>query len=176
MPLIEMIEPENAAGELAAMYDRIAAMRGRVGAPHKMFSTSPALLRQQMEFIGYYVGHATLSQALLASIRLLVSQGEACRYCIDFNTSLLIERAGWSLEQVEAMRSDLERANLPEREIAMLRLAVKAVRNAHGVNADDLDAIREMGWNDGEILDAVNHGARMLAADVLLNTFKVEKE
>ena len=38
MPLIEMIEPENATGELAAMYEKIAAMRGRVGAPHRMFS------------------------------------------------------------------------------------------------------------------------------------------
>jgi alkylhydroperoxidase family enzyme len=83
--------------------------------------------------------------------------------------------AGWTFDQVAAMRKNLNEANLPEREIAMLHLAVKAVRNAHGVNADDLDTLREMNWSDGDILEAVNHATRMLATDIIFNTFKIEK-
>jgi len=176
MPLIEMISPETATGELAAMYERIRTTRGWVGKAVQMYSTSPELLRQQMDFIGYYFKHPTLSMPLLASIRLLVSEGEACRYCIDFNRTLLIERFGWRHDQVNAMCDNIEDANLPEREIAMLKTVLNAVRNAQAITADDLDRLREAGWTDADILDAVNHGARMLTADILLNAFKVEKE
>jgi hypothetical protein len=38
----------------------------------------------------------------------------------------------------------------------------------------DLQAARAAGWSDADILDAVNHGARMVAGDIVINGFKVE--
>lgn len=78
------------------------------------------------------------------------------------------------MEQVEVMKTDMDKANLEKREIALLKLVIKAIRNAHGVNADDLDQLREMKWEDKDIFDAVHHGARMLATDIMFNTFKIE--
>jgi uncharacterized peroxidase-related enzyme len=174
MPLIQTIAPEEATGELAKLYKLIEAMRGSVGNNAKMFSISPELLRQQMDFIRFYRNHPTLSLPLLAAIRIMVSSGEECQFCIDYNTGMLINLAGWTFDQVTAMRNDPNAANLPEREIAMLNLAIKAIRNAHGVNVNDLDTLREMGWSDSDILDAVNHATRMLATDIIFNTFKIE--
>jgi alkylhydroperoxidase family enzyme len=111
---------------------------------------------------------------LLAAIRIMVSSGEECQFCIDYNTAMLVNMAGWSLEQVATMQTNIDDANLPEREIAVLALAIKAIRNAHAVNADDLDTLREMGWSYSDILDAVNHATRMLATDIIFNTFKIE--
>ena len=176
MPLIKTYETDEATGELKALYDEIIALRGRVGNNAKLSSVSPEVLRQQFDFIKYYMNHPTLSMPLLASIRIFVSSGEECEFCVDFNTGLLINMMGWTLEQVQAMRQDIDKANLPKREIALLKLVVKAVQNAHSVNANDLDELREMQWGDKDILDAVNHGARMLATDILFNTFKIEKD
>lgn len=176
MPLIKTYETDEATGELAKLYEMITSMRGRVGNNAKLYSASPELLRQQMEFIKYYMQHSTLSMPLLASIRVLVSSGEDCDFCIDYNTAMLINMAGWSYEQVQAMRQDMDKANLAPKEIAMLKLAIKAIRNAHAINADDLDTLREMGWSDKDILDAVNHATRMLATDIIFNTFKIEKD
>jgi hypothetical protein len=39
---------------------------------------------------------------------------------------------------------------------------------------NDLDTLQEMGWRDSDILDAVNHATRMLATDIIFNTFKIE--
>lgn len=174
MPLIQTIAPSEATGELAKLYKIIEAMRGTVGNNAQLFSVSPELLRQQMDFIKYYMKHPTLSLPLLAAIRIMVSSGEECQFCIDYNTGMLINMAGWTFEQVNAMRKDPNSANLPEREIAMLNLAIKAIRNAHGITANDLDTLREMGWSDSDILDAVNHATRMLATDIIFNTFKIE--
>jgi uncharacterized peroxidase-related enzyme len=176
MPLIKTYEVEEATGELAELYEIINSMRGSVGNNAKLFSVSPELLRQQMEFIKYYMNHPSLSMPLLASIRVLVSSGEDCDFCIDYNTAMLINMAGWTQEQVQEMRKDIAKANLESKEIAMLQVVMKSIRNAHGVNANDLDTLREMGWDDKDILDAVNHAARMLATDIMFNTFKIEKD
>ena len=176
MPIIKTIPPQEAVGELAQLYEMITSMRGRVGNNAKLFSMSPELLRQQMDFIKFYKDHPTLSVSLLASIRVLVSSKENCDFCIDYNTAMLINMAGWSFEQVQAMRQDINSANLPTREIAMLHVAIKAIRNAHEVDADDLDKLREMEWSDKDIIDAINHAARMLSTDILFNTFKIEKD
>jgi len=36
--------------------------------------------------------------------------------------------------------------------------------------------VRAHGWNDGDILDAVNHGARQVAGDIVFNAFRVERD
>lgn len=174
MPLIQTIAPEEATGELAKLYKIIEAMGRTVSNNAQLLSISPELLRQQMDFIRFYMNHPTLSMPLLAAIRIMVSSGEECQFCINYNTGMLINLAGWSFEQVAAMQNDPNAANLPEREIAMLNLAIKAIRNAHGVTANDLDTLREMGWEERDILDAVNHATRMLATDIIFNTFKIE--
>ncbi|MDX1808562.1 MAG: hypothetical protein R3331_03370 [Sulfurospirillaceae bacterium] len=176
MPIIETISQQDATGELAKLYETIITMRGSVGNNALLFSSSPELLRQQMDFIGYYMNHKTLSMPLLASIRILVSSTNDCKFCIDFNTGMLINMAGWTLEQVEAMRKNIDDANLPDREIALLKIAIKSIRDAHSVNADDLDALRAMNWSDKDILDAVNHATRMLATDIIFNTFKIQQD
>ncbi|MDD2951330.1 MAG: hypothetical protein PHU29_11135, partial [Sulfuricurvum sp.] len=122
MPLIQTIAPEDATGELAKIYKVIEAMRGTVGNNAQLFSVSPELLRQQMDFIKYYMKHPTLSMPLLAAIRIMVSSSEECQFCIDYNTGVLINMAGWTFDQVAQMRKDPASANLPEREIAMLLL------------------------------------------------------
>ena len=174
MPLIQTIAPEEATGEVAKLYKIIEAMGRTVGNNAQLFSVSPELLRQQMDFIRFYMNHPTLSMPLLAAIRIMVSSSEECQFCIDYNTGMLINLAGWTFEQVTEMRKDPNSANLPKREIAMLNLAIKAIRNAHGVTANDLDTLREMGWSDSDILDVVNHATRMLATDIIFNTFKIE--
>ncbi|HHH72858.1 MAG TPA: hypothetical protein ENL04_03435 [Sulfuricurvum sp.] len=176
MPIINTVSPEEATGDLAGYYRKIKAMRGSVGNNAVLFSSVPELLRQQMDFVMYYANHPTLPMPLLAAIRVMVSSGESCDYCIDYNTVMLVNMAGWTPEQVAAMRADLDAAPMERKDKALLSLVVKAVRSAHDVSAADLDALRTMGWDDAEIFDAVHHGARMLATDVLFNAFKIEKE
>lgn len=173
MPLIQTISKEDATGELAKLYGLIEKMGRNVGSNALLFSSSPELLRQQLMFVSHYMNHPTLSMPLLASIRIMVSNAEECNFCIDYNTAMLINMAGWSYEQIQLMKQNPKNANLDERESAMLLFVLKGLRNAHGVNADDLDILREMEWSDTDMLDALNHGARMLATDIVFNAFKI---
>lgn len=176
MSLLHTISPERAEGTVAEVYQQIESALGWVPNAFRISSTSPFLLEKHWQTIGYYMQHPVLSFPLLASIRLLVSDDRQCGYCVDLNTKLLAEQAGWTLDQVAALRRDWQSAPLSEREKALLGFALKAVRQPLTVGKADLDALRTLGWGDAEILDATYHGASQLAGDTLYNAFKIERD
>ncbi len=92
------------------------------------------------------------------------------------NAGMPVGMMGWTLEQVAATRADPAAAQLPERDKALLLFVLNAVQDATSVVAADLDALRRLGWSDGDILDALVHGARMVAGDIIINAFKIERD
>lgn len=169
--LIKTVKPEEATGELADLYAQIKAIRGRVPMSAQLWSTSPELYKQQLSFIGYYMGHKTLSAPLLAAIRILVSTSTNCVYCIDFNSAMMVNMFGWSVEDVADLKQNGKSAKLSEKENAILAFVIKSVKNCKKADEAELNALRGMGWEDGDILDATQHGARMAAIDIIFNTF-----
>jgi alkylhydroperoxidase family enzyme len=92
------------------------------------------------------------------------------------NAGMLINAAGWTPEQVAATRADFNDSPLSAPEKVLLGLVLKATRDARGIAPADLAAARAAGWSDSDILDAVNHGARMVAGDIIISGFKVERD
>lgn len=174
MTTIQTVSPDNATGEVAAVYEQIKNSLGHVPNAIRLFSSNPFLLKNQWEYYGSIIQHPNLSLALTACIRLLVSQQGHCAYCIDMNAGMLMNMMGWSAEQVQATRASYLDSPLPEREKALLGFVLKAVKDATGTSAEDVGALRALGWSDSDILDALNHGARMVAGDILINAFHVE--
>ena len=176
MAIIETVQPNVASGEVGEIYDSFLKMRGRIGNNAILFSSSPAALRMQYEFINYYSSHPTLSQPLLTAIRVLVSQSKECEFCIDMNSGFLINRFGWSVEDVEVMKKDASTTPLQAKEQAMLEFVIKGMEDSLGVNESDIVSLRDLGWSDGDILDALYHGARMSGTDIMFNALKIEKD
>lgn len=176
MPLIETVIPEKANGQVAAVYRDIAQVFGRVPNAMQMFSASPALLGQQWESMGYYLKHPALSFPLLAAVRMLVSQENHCHYCIGMNGSLLINMAKWTPEQVAATKRDAMAAPLAEKEKAMLAFVLKTVAERKPVTRAEIDRLVKQGWSESDVFDAVAHGARNVAVDIVFNTFQIEND
>lgn len=176
MPLIETVVPEKASGKVADVYRDISKVFGRVPNAMQMFSASPALLNQQWDSMAYYLRHPTLSFPLLATIRLLVSQENSCHYCIGMNASLLINMAQWTPEQVSATKRDPMAAPLPEKEKAMLGFVLTTVADRKPVTRTEIDKLKALDWSESDIFDAVAHGARNVAVDIVFNTFQIEKD
>ena len=176
MTLLKTVSPEAASGEVAALYDQMKAAFGGVPNALSIWSESPQLLKQQFEFIGYYMQHPRLSGALLATIRMLVSVNTKCIYCVEFNAGMLINMMGWTPEQLAATKTDPSAANLSLREKNLLIWVLNTVKGANNVAAEELDALRAQDWSDQDILEALNHGARMVAGDIIFNAFKVSQD
>ncbi len=176
MSLLKTVPPESATGEVAEIYAQVQSAWGRVPTPLQLRSVSPFLLKQQWAYYSNMMQHPTLSMPLMACIRMLVSQAGNCGYCIDMNTGMLINMAGWTPEQVAATRADFHDSPLSSQDQTLLGLVLKVTRDPNGVNAADVQAARDAGWSEGDIFDAVNHGASMVAGDILINAFKVERD
>ena len=176
MSILQTVSPEAATGEVAEIYAQIKNAWGHVPTAIQAFSANPFLLKHQWEYYASIMQHPTLSFPLAASIRMLVSEAGNCRYCIDMNGGMLINMAGWTPDQVAATRDDFNDSPLSPKEKTLLGLVLKATRDSNSVSAADLQAAREAGWSDSDILDAVNHGARMVAGDIIINGFKVERD
>ena len=177
MPLIQTVEPNQAQGEVAQIYTEMQqAFDNWVPNGFKIWSANPLWLKQQWEFISYYMQQKRLSFPLLTMIRMLVSQDHACAYCVGLNEGMLINMVGLSPEQVAALKRDPQTAPLPEKEKAMLLFVLKGVKQSGSIGAADMQALRGLGWSDAEILDALTHGARQVAADIVFNAFQIEQD
>ena len=174
MSLLHTVAPEHAQGTVAETYEAVNQAVGMVPNAIRMYSTNPRILKSRWQEIGYFMQHPTLSAALFACIRLLVSVGERCDYCVTLNTGMLINRFGWSPEQVRAAKENPEQAPLNDKEKALLLLVLRAVRDSNGVPAQAVASLRDAGCTDLEIFDALYHGAQQVAGDIMLNTLKVE--
>lgn len=176
MSIISTVTPDQASGKVAEVYGQIQQMMGRVPNAFQLYSSSPVLLEQQMQQIAYYMQHPALSFPLLAMVRMLVSQHNDCQYCVGFNEGMLMQMAGLTPEQVAATRSNPADAPLPDRDKAMLLFVLKATQTPRMADKSDLDQLRALGWSDGDIVDAVYHGARNVAVDIVFNAFKIDND
>jgi AhpD family alkylhydroperoxidase len=176
MSIISTVAPEHATGQVAEIYAQMQQALGRVPNALQLYSASPDMLAMQWQFLGYYFQHPTLGFPLLASIRMLVSQENDCAYCIGLNESMLIHRAGFTPEQTAAAKRNPAETPLPEKDLAMLLFVLKATQTPKAVAPADLAALTALGWTERDIFDAVNHGARNVAVDILFNTFKIAND
>lgn len=69
--------------------------------------------------------------------------------------AVLLRSKFFTAEQVEAITTDHRTAGLEPGEVAMLDLVEKVVLNAYKVTPEDIDALREHGFADDEIVDVV---------------------
>jgi alkylhydroperoxidase family enzyme len=80
------------------------------------------------------------------------------------------------LEQIEAAKADPEKAPLNEKEKALLVFVLKATKDPHSVDAGQIAALKKLGWAERDIFDALAHGARAVATNIIFDAFKVEQD
>ncbi len=175
MELIKVTKPEAAEGKLAELYAQCEMFFGSIPNNVQMLGVSPAVLENQMHFAEYYFNHPTLSVPFLAMVRMLVSKQCESPYCQNLN-AVMLGQGGITGDQIEAMMGDPEKAPLEEKEKSLLLLILKATKAPHSVAAADVDKVRAQGWTDQDIFDAVAHGARSVATNLIFDTFKITQD
>ena len=83
---------------------------------------------------------------------------------------------GLSPEQIESIKRDPQTAPFDDKEKAMLLFVLKGVKQSASIGAADMQALRDQGWTDAEILDGLTHGARQVTADIVFSAFKIESD
>jgi uncharacterized peroxidase-related enzyme len=104
-------------------------------------------------------------------IALLVSMENRCKMCVDVHKNIA-KMLGMSEDQVLDTLNGIESISVDEKEKSLLRLALQAAsKENYKTTQSDIDALKNLGWDDLEILEAVRVAAYFNYINTLSNIF-----
>ena len=108
-------------------------------------------------------------------IALLVSLANNCTMCVDVHKNIA-KMLGMSEEEVEETLRGVEEIQTDDREKALLDFALRAAgKENYKMTREDIDALKELGWSEMEILEAARIAGYFNYINTLSNVFGLGK-
>ncbi|MFW6053977.1 MAG: peroxidase-related enzyme [Persicimonas sp.] len=152
MSWIDVIFEADAQGKLAEVYERISGARGKVSNIMRVHSLNPKAMQAHMKlYLSVMFGKSGLSREERELIATAVSVANDCPYCKNHHAVAL--DAYWEdRPRVERFMEDWRAVELSERQRAAVAYAVKLTESPGQMGEADVDALREAGLGDEEVL------------------------
>lgn len=173
MPRIDTVSPDQAEGIVKQGYEIFQTNFGTIPTPLKMLSVSPELFELQLNRNRYFATGSNLSFSLLAHIRYMAAHQLDYSFCMDFNGELL-KKQGLTDEDLRKLEADPTQSLLEENEGAMLAFVVKALKNPGSITDADITGLREYGWTDRDMVDAMTQGVSMQDHAIMMQVFDMD--
>jgi len=174
MSLLKTVGPDESTVEMKQFYQSFLDTVGMVPPPFVMYSTSPGIQALQAEIVRYYREKSNLSPLLLALIRYLMAVGLELEPCIEFNARALRSQ-GVSDEKIADLKMNPASAPLDEKDGWLLAFVIKAVRAPETVSEGHVRKLRDLGWTDGDIFDALYIPCMMVGMERMMKALKIDK-
>jgi len=176
---LPIVEESAATGEVAALFQHFRSHFGRPDVPGilKCFATHPPLLRHMMdlsESLIFADGH--LGRKHKEMVATFVSEQNSCPYCVDSHAYFLRVHGG-SAEALNAIRtSHLDSPFLTASEQALLLFVRKVNQSSHQIEPTDVDLLRQAGWSDSQIAEAIHVAALFATFNRVANAFGLRSQ
>ena len=147
----------TAATAPAASQPLLAQIQGAFGATPNMFcavANSPAALAQMWAGFGA-LGGGSLPAKLGEQVAVAIANRNACEYCLAAHTALGRKAGASATEMAEAQAG----RSADPKTAAALAFALKVVERRAAVSADDVQALRDAGFDDEGIVELIAHVA-----------------
>ncbi len=153
MPLIRVIDENEAVGELKEVYGRIKVKRDKIANIMKIHSLNPRAMQTHMGlYLSLMFGTSGLKRAERELIGVVVSAVNSCEYCVNHHAAAL--NYYWKdNEKIKKLIKNFESLDLPERQRRMLGYVVKLTNSPHAMNESDVNALRNSGFSDEDVLN-----------------------
>jgi len=103
----------------------------------------------------FLLDKTTLSYDIKESIALLVSIENGCKMCIGVHKKIA-KMLGMSDERVEQVLQGVDAIDTDNKEKALLKFCIKAsAKDNYKILKEEIDTLKEIGWSDEQILEAV---------------------
>jgi uncharacterized peroxidase-related enzyme len=159
MAWIKTIPFEGATGRLKQLYQRVTGPNNNVDNIMMMHSLRPHSMEGHMAIYKYVLHHAnnTIPKWFLETIGTYVSFLNNCNYCFEHHFVGMKRNLNHD-ERADAIKAAIERhdissAPLSHQELAALAYAQKLNNQPGEMVEADVAALRDAGYDDGEILE-----------------------
>ena len=158
MTWISTISYDDADGALKKLYDRIKGPDNNVDNIMMAHSLRPHSMQGHMTLYKYVLHHPrnTLPKSYLETIGVWVSLLNECNYCVEHHYGgllRLLEDDARAADIREAMENENLAQAFEGRELTGLQYAAKLTTHTAEVSAEDIEDMRNAGFDDGEILE-----------------------
>jgi uncharacterized peroxidase-related enzyme len=171
---LPVVEEADASGRVAALYDHFKSHFGRPDVPGilKCFATHPPLLEHMMALSESLIfSEGFLTRRHKEMIATLVSSQNDCAYCADSH-GFMLRMNGGSAETLCAIQENkLRSPSLSEAEQALLTFVEKINGNSQAIGPAAILSIREAGWDDAQIAEAIHVAALFATFNRVVNAF-----
>ena len=150
----QILDPADNA-ELAELYREIIDGGFGGNAPVNWFtaqSERPDILASTWALVQSMLLQGSLPPTVKQMVLLAISSNNNCQYCRVAHTRAL-EALDVPRELIDNVTTDLNLAKVPPPQRDILQFALKTARDAQSITDRDFQALRNVGLNDGEIME-----------------------
>ena len=169
MSRLKTIQTDTAAGKARELLEAVQAKLSITPNMTRVMANSPAVLEAYLSFSGALAG-GSLNAKLREQIALTVGEQNSCQYCVSAHTAIG-RTSGLSDTEIEAAR---EAKSSAAKSAAALAFARQIVAKQGRATQADVDAVRNAGFNDGEIAEIIAHVALNIFTNYFNNTADVD--
>ncbi|MBW9064526.1 alkylhydroperoxidase [Rhizobium herbae] len=148
---IKTIEPDQATGEIASLYDAEKKSMGRVMQATQCWSARPDVIVPIENLLHQIRDGFSLGLLNFRLITFIAAQHVPSSYCSHVYFRSLSGMLG--REQALAVRRDYRNAGLDDQQVEMLAYAEQITRNASQITEANIQRLRGVGFTDVNIAD-----------------------
>jgi uncharacterized peroxidase-related enzyme len=103
----------------------------------------------------YLLDETTLSYDIKEAIALLISKENGCKMCVDVHKTIA-KMLGLSDKKIEEILQGVESIDTDDKDKALLNFCIKASKkDNYKISKEEIDTLKDMGWSDTQIEEAV---------------------
>ncbi len=149
-------------GELGEIFKLLAL-------DEKIYMATDAMVQR------YLLERTLLPYETKEAIALLISLENNCKMCVDVHRKIA-RMLGLTDAKVEEILQGVDGMDTSEKEKALLKFCLKAAgKENYKIQKEEIEALKEWGYSDGEILEAVAITAYFNYINTLSNVFGLGK-
>ena len=154
MPFLQTVPPEDASGEVKAMYDKDLAAQGYVANYTRAFSARPDVLQGWLALKDAITSGMDPRLYELATVA--VATAIRSSYCSLVHGNILAT-GYYPAEQVVSIAGDGDEAAaaLDAVDAAVVRFARKVAEEAEQITPEDVGELRRLGFSDADVFNVI---------------------
>jgi uncharacterized peroxidase-related enzyme len=176
MAYIKLCKYEDMSQEIQKKAKEILDKTGKLGEIFELLALDEDLYFATDNMVqSFLLKETKLPYNIKERIALLVSLENSCKMCVDVHKNIA-KMLGMSEDEIADTLRGIDAIDTDEKEKELLRLSLKAAsKDNYKTTQEDIDRVKDMGWSEQEILEAIRVTAYFNYINTLSNVFGLGK-
>ena len=171
MFIVEPIKVKDATGELKLLYKKIEKTLGFVPPHFEVFATIDIeSLKDFIEYNLYFSKHPKIDAKILPFLRLCIAQKECRKYCINFNTKLLMKN-GVNKQILANICLNIDNLPFDVEQKLLLSKVIYAIYNMNKFGKNDLQELYDVNFKDKDFYELLSYATNFMAKSKMIEVY-----